>query len=492
MRLFFIISVFIITSLFFISCSKKDKPDVLTFQFEKQATLLVKHNPNNNEHSIVGQYIPFLSPDYINGYKFSDTFNVDSTDDLILNYKISSPTETNLIVDRNLWLPVFLVPGDTLSISFNLSDSSKIIQSIRFEGKYASINEYKIRRYEKFRESFEDKCAELSRSNLSVMKLQNAIDSVATVELDFFNNYLEKNSLPNWYINYERDQIIYRAAFDKVVKIDSWKWAHIEEKIPNNYYNFINNIKINNEDAFISQYYYYFLWIYFNRFLPNDIYKMDVSERRKILGSEYLKISDSLLTGEIKEIFNTFIISHFIIDDGMFQLATENIEKQKLGKDNLKYADYLEGYLKDRSTLKTGAKAPAFYLVDTKNESKSLSDFKGSVLLLNFWFPGCTPCVQEIPFEQKLVSDFKNKNFYLINICFYSSKENWLKAINNLGMNGINLFANTNWQKKLIEGYKISGYPHYTLVDKNGNIVSNNPKRPSEGLTEYIIKLLNN
>ena len=344
----------------------------------------------------------------------------------------------------------------------------------------------------KFKKSFEDKCAELSRSNLSVMDLQNAIDSVEAVELDFLNNYLEENSLPNWYINYERDQIIYRAAFDKVVKINSWKWANIEEKIPNNYYDFINDIKINNEDALISQYYYAFLWTYFNKFLPNDIYKMNVSERRKIIGSEYLKICDSLLTGEIKEVFNTFIVSHSIIDQGMYELAEGVIEKQKFGKQNLKYVDYLERYLKDKSTLKIGTKAPAFYLTDTKNESKSLSDFKGSVLLLNFWFPGCTPCVIEVPFEQKLVNDFKNKNFYLINICFYSSKENWLNAIDKLRMSGINLFANTNWQKKLIEDYKISSHPHYTLIDRNGNIFSNNPKRPSEGVSEDIIQLLNN
>ncbi len=491
MKLIFITSIFSMCLFCFLSCSKTKKTDVFTFQFDKQATLIVRSNPNNNEHSIVGRYLTFLPPDYINNHKFADTLNVNNTDDLILSFKISSPTEASLIIDEYLWLPVFLVPDDTLYMSFDLSDSSKIIQSISFKGKYASINNYKIKRYKKFKESFEDKCAALSRSNLSVMELQNAIDSVENIELHFLNNYLEKNTLPNWFINYERNQIIYRAAFDKAVKINSWKWANIEEKIPNNYYDFINDIKINNEDALISQYYYYFIWTYFNRFLPNDIYKMEVNERRKIIGAKYLEISDSLLTGEIKDVFNAFIISHYIIDKGMYELADGIIKKQKLGKNDLKYATYLERCLNDKSTLKTGAKAPAFYLIDTKNESKSLSDFSGSVLLLNFWFPGCAPCKQEIPFEQKLVNDFKNKRFYLINICFYSSELNWINAIDNLGMDGINLFANENWQKKLIEDYKISGFPHYALVDKNGNIFSNHSKRPSEGLKEDITKLIN-
>ena len=290
MKLTLIISINVIIFLFIISCSKTEKLDVLAFQFDKQAILIVKSNPNNNEHSIVGRYLTFLPPDYINNYKYADTINANGNYDLILNYKISGPSETDLIIDGNLWLPLFLVPGDTLSISFNLADSNKIINSIRFEGKYASMNEYKIRRFEKFGESFESKCSELSRSNLSVMELHNAIDSVETIELGFLNNYIEENSLPEWFIEYERNQINSRAAFDKTYKINNWKWNNTEKEVPINYYDFIKNIKINNEDALVSPYYYSFLWQYFSRFLPNEIYKMDVSERRKIVHLKLFEI----------------------------------------------------------------------------------------------------------------------------------------------------------------------------------------------------------
>jgi len=153
---------------------------------------------------------------------------------------------------------------------------------------------------------------------------------------------------------------------------------------------------------------------------------------------------------------------------------------------------YLEKYLKDKSTLKKGIKAPEFYLVDTNNEYKSLSDFKGSVLLLNFWFPGCKGCIMEIPFEKKIIKEFENKNFNLINICFYSSISNWKNAIKELGMEGVNLFANKNWQQKLIKNYKLSFYPHYTLIDKYGKVFSNNPKRPSEGISKSIAELIEN
>ena len=130
MKLIFITSIFSICLFCFLSCSKTKKTDVFTFQFDKQATLIVKSNPNNNEHSIVGRYLTFLPPDYINNYKFADTLNVNNTDDLILSFKISSPTEASLIIDEYLWLPVFLVPDDTLYMSLDLSDSSKIVENI--------------------------------------------------------------------------------------------------------------------------------------------------------------------------------------------------------------------------------------------------------------------------------------------------------------------------------------------------------------------------
>ena len=202
------------------------------------------------------------------------------------------------------------------------------------------------------------------------MELQNAIDSVETIELSFLNNYIEENSLPEWFIEYERNQINYRAAFDKTYKINNWKWNNTEKEVPINYYDFIKDIKINNEDALVSPYYYYFLWQYFDSFLPNEIYKMDVSERRKIVRLKLFEISDSLLTGEVKDVFRTLITSQLIIDQGMYSLAEDKIVEQKSRTNNLKYVNYLENYLKDKLTLKSGVNAPEFYLQETNSELK--------------------------------------------------------------------------------------------------------------------------
>jgi len=113
------------------------------------------------------------------------------------------------------------------------------------------------------------------------------------------------------------------------------------------------------------------------------------------------------------------------------------------------------------------------------------------VVLLNFWFPGCACCKIELPFEKRLVKKFNKNKFKLINICFYAEIKDWHRAIKQFNLEGINLFANMNWQSKLEKRYKISSFPHYTLIDKKGIIYSNHPKRPSEGISADISKLIN-
>jgi thiol-disulfide isomerase/thioredoxin len=101
--------------------------------------------------------------------------------------------------------------------------------------------------------------------------------------------------------------------------------------------------------------------------------------------------------------------------------------------------------------LKAGVNAPEFYLQKAGNEFKKLSGYKGNIILLNFWFPGCMPCINEIPFERKLVDELQNGKFILVNICLFSSEENWRKTINKFEMKGEHLYANVNWQNKLVK-----------------------------------------
>ena len=58
-----------------------------------------------------------------------------------------------------------------------------------------------------------------------------------------------------------------------------------------------------------------------------------------------------------------------------------------------------------------GESAPTFSLRDINGKQVSLEDYKGSVVLINFWATWCGPCQTEMPHLQKIYADHKDKGF---------------------------------------------------------------------------------
>ena len=60
--------------------------------------------------------------------------------------------------------------------------------------------------------------------------------------------------------------------------------------------------------------------------------------------------------------------------------------------------------------------APDISLRSTLGKSISLSDYRGKVVLINFWATWCKPCLKELPHLQKIYKDLKNENFIVLGI----------------------------------------------------------------------------
>lgn len=69
---------------------------------------------------------------------------------------------------------------------------------------------------------------------------------------------------------------------------------------------------------------------------------------------------------------------------------------------------------------KAKIKRPEFSLMDLNNKSRSVSEWDGKVILINFWATWCPPCVREVPTLDKLNTDFKDKGFVVIGIAIDS------------------------------------------------------------------------
>lgn len=61
-----------------------------------------------------------------------------------------------------------------------------------------------------------------------------------------------------------------------------------------------------------------------------------------------------------------------------------------------------------------GFSAPHFILYDLENKEFTLSDFRGKVVLLNFWASWCGPCRMEMPSMETIYKELKDKGFEIL------------------------------------------------------------------------------
>ncbi|HEU5393602.1 MAG TPA: TlpA disulfide reductase family protein, partial [Candidatus Methylomirabilis sp.] len=67
--------------------------------------------------------------------------------------------------------------------------------------------------------------------------------------------------------------------------------------------------------------------------------------------------------------------------------------------------------------------APAFTLSDLAGTPRRLADFKGQVVLINFWATWCLPCREEMPAMERLYREMKNGGFTILAVNFAETPE---------------------------------------------------------------------
>lgn len=69
------------------------------------------------------------------------------------------------------------------------------------------------------------------------------------------------------------------------------------------------------------------------------------------------------------------------------------------------------------------SKTPGFSLPDLRGKIHNLLDYRGKVILINFWASWCLPCIREMPELQRLKEHFANRPFEILAINVGESRE---------------------------------------------------------------------
>lgn len=112
--------------------------------------------------------------------------------------------------------------------------------------------------------------------------------------------------------------------------------------------------------------------------------------------------------------------------------------------------------------------APDFVLKDTRGKAVRLSDYKGKVVLLEFWATWCPPCKLTIPDLNELHEKYKGKDFALLSVSIDDPLSTLKPFIEEYGIK-FTVLVNDKHIERL---YGIINIPATFLIDKTGNIAS--------------------
>jgi len=114
-----------------------------------------------------------------------------------------------------------------------------------------------------------------------------------------------------------------------------------------------------------------------------------------------------------------------------------------------------------------GQPAPDFVLKNASGDNLRLSEFRGDVVMINFWATWCGPCRQEMPLLDELYSTYQRVGFNLLGVNIDDDSGKAMNMITELGVSFPVLF---DTRKEVSKLYAVDAMPATIIVDRDGRV----------------------
>jgi thiol-disulfide isomerase/thioredoxin len=111
--------------------------------------------------------------------------------------------------------------------------------------------------------------------------------------------------------------------------------------------------------------------------------------------------------------------------------------------------------------------APAFTLEDLKGQRHRLEDYRGKVIVVNFWATWCPPCIAELPSMQRLAERMADEPFEILAV---NVQESPFRVWNFMKVVDVRLTVLLDEKRKTFEAWGGRIFPTSYLLDEAGNI----------------------
>ena len=114
-----------------------------------------------------------------------------------------------------------------------------------------------------------------------------------------------------------------------------------------------------------------------------------------------------------------------------------------------------------------GSPAPSFTLAARSGQSVSLAQYKGQVVMINFWASWCGPCRQEMPLLESIYKKYNRMGFTMLGVNVEPNSQaanDWLKAT------PVTFPILYDTDSKVSKLYDVAGMPSTVIIDRSGKL----------------------
>lgn len=175
------------------------------------------------------------------------------------------------------------------------------------------------------------------------------------------------------------------------------------------------------------------------------------------------KYSDSVFKSKEGYRYNTKLYRDTI--SNTFSYVLYKRDKAEVRETNRDFNDYIKADEKNRKKLKKSA-IDELTLTDIKGEVHSLETLKDKIIVVDFWFINCGPCIKEIPDLNKLKSEYETDDIEWFAVT-YDPKEKVERFLDRMKFD----YTIVPDSKHLTDRFDIRFYPTTLIIDENRKIV---------------------